>query len=165
VRGNIVNQPDVEAVVNAANASLAPGGGVAGIVHRAAGAELYQECMLLAPIMPGEAVITEGYHLPNPYVIHCLGPVYGVDKPEDELLSSCYTEALKLAEKNKITSIAFCAISTGAFAYPVEAAADVALKAVVDYLPKLSSLKLIRFVLYSENDQKIHARVLTDITL
>ncbi len=107
IQGDIAAQADMAAVVNAANAYLRMGGGVAGAIHRTAGPGLEVECRLLAPIRPGEAVITGGHKLPNRYCIHCLGPVYGVDKPEDRLLSDCYRNALNLAEEHKIESIAF----------------------------------------------------------
>lgn len=162
-KGNIVYQPDVDAIVNSANSALAPGSGVAGAMHRAAGPELYEECMLLAPIVPGEAVITAGYNLPNTRVIHCLGPVYNKDRSEDELLGSCYKECLKIADNDQLTSIAFCAISTGVFAYPVEIAAEIAFKSIVEHLPQLSSIKLIRFVLFSENDLQAHEQALKKI--
>lgn len=84
IQGNIVQQPDMEAIVNAANAQLRPGGGVAGAIHKAAGSGLEAECRALAPIRPGQAVISGGHNLPNRYVIHCLGPVYGVDEPTAE---------------------------------------------------------------------------------
>src|SRR5680860_293920 len=100
VLGDIANQPDADAVVNAANAELQTGGGVAGAIHRAAGPELYDECRNLAPIKPGEAVITKAYNLSNDYVIHCLGPVYGRDTPEEKFLANCYKNALRLAEKH-----------------------------------------------------------------
>jgi O-acetyl-ADP-ribose deacetylase len=118
VQGDIARQPDMETVVNAANAELRIGGGVAGAIHRAAGPELEKECRPLAPIRPGQAVITGAHNLPNRYVIHCLGPIYGIDEPADELLAACYRNALQLAEQNKIASIAFPAISTGVFGYP-----------------------------------------------
>jgi O-acetyl-ADP-ribose deacetylase len=118
VCGSITEQPDIEAIVNAANAELLPGGGVAGAIHRAAGPALVDECRRLAPLQPGEAVITGGHHLPNTHVIHCLGPVYGRDQPEAELLASCYRNALLLADQHGVRSIAFPAISTGIFRYP-----------------------------------------------
>ncbi|MFN2381809.1 MAG: macro domain-containing protein, partial [Guyparkeria sp.] len=105
-QGDIVDQPDIDAVVNAANAELRPGGGVAGAIHRAAGPGLARECAPLAPIRPGEAVITGGHDLPNPHVIHCLGPIYGIDEPPEELLSACYRNALDRAEESTLTSIA-----------------------------------------------------------
>src|SRR6056297_1235159 len=95
--GDIASQGDMNAVVNAANAQLRTGGGVAGAIHRAAGPGLEEECRPLAPIQPGEAVITGAHGLPNRAVIHCLGPVYGRDEPADELLAQCYRSALALA--------------------------------------------------------------------
>ncbi|MCM8809133.1 MAG: macro domain-containing protein [Candidatus Omnitrophica bacterium] len=158
VKGNIANQPDIICIVNAANAWLKSGGGVAGAIHRAAGPGLEQECRKYAPIKPGQAVITGGHNLPNKYVIHCLGPVYGVDKPEEKILSDCYKNALKIAEEYKIDSIAFPAISTGAFGYPIEEATEIALKTILEVLPKLKYVKLIRFVLFSEEDLKIYEK-------
>ncbi len=152
VKGNIVEQDDIDAVVNAANAWLRIGGGVAGAVHRAAGSRLEQACRKLAPIRPGQAVITEAFNMPNSFVIHCLGPVYGSDKPSDKLLADCYRNSLQLAEQNRISSIAFPAISTGAFGYPVDEAMQVAAETVVNQTPKLSAVKLIRFVLFSQRD-------------
>lgn len=163
-QGDIVNQDDCEAVVNAANAQLQTGGGVAGAIHRAAGPELAKEARPKAPIKPGEAVITAGYNLPNDYVIHCLGPVYGRDTPEDELLSWCYTKALELAEEKKISSIAFPAISTGVFGYPMEEAAIIAFSTIAKQAASLKHVRTIRFVLHSINDLEVHERVLDQIT-
>ncbi|MEW6456666.1 MAG: macro domain-containing protein [Acidobacteriota bacterium] len=159
IQGDIASQGNFTAVVNAANAELRRGGGVAGAIHRAAGPGLEEECRPLAPIKPGEAVITGGHNLPNRYVIHCLGPVYGVDKPSDKLLANCYRNALKLAEEYKIDSIAFPAISTGVFGYPIEEAAEVAFKTIIEVVPNLKYVKRIRFVLYSDKDLEIHERV------
>lgn len=161
IKGDIASQKGITAVVNAANAQLRMGGGVAGAIHRAAGPGLKEECRPLAPIKPGEAVITSAHKLPNKYVIHCLGPVYGVDKPEDKILENCYRNALKLAEEHRIDSIAFPAISTGAFGYPVEEAAEIALKTIVDMVPNLQYVKNIRFVLYSVRDLEIHEKTLS----
>ncbi len=161
IQGDIASQKDIAAVVNAANAQLRMGGGVAGAIHRAAGPGLEKECRPLAPIKPGDAVITGGHGLPNRYVIHCLGPVYGKDKPEDEILSLCYRNALKLAEQYNIDSIAFPAISTGAFGYPMEEAAEVAFKTILKALSELRYVKKIRFVLFSKNDLEIHEKVLS----
>ena len=151
VLGDITNQTDITAIVNAANAQLAPGGGVAGAIHRAAGPGLYKECKHLAPIKIGEAVITGGHNLPNCFVIHTLGPVYGKDKPESELLSSCYRNSLILADERKIDSIAFPAISTGIFGYPMEEAAEVSLKTVTKAAREFKRVKLVRFVLFDES--------------
>ncbi|MEX2399608.1 MAG: macro domain-containing protein [Rhodothermales bacterium] len=161
--GDIAHQPDMEAVVNAANAELRIGGGVAGALHRAAGPGLEKECRPLAPIRPGEAVITGAHRLPNEYVIHCLGPVYGRDKPEDELLERCYTNALDLAEDHDVASVAFPAISTGAFGYPMKAAVLIAMRVLVERAPHLSSVRHIRMVLFGDRAFDVHARVLEDI--
>jgi len=160
VQGDITRQPDLDAIVNAANAELRVGGGVAGAIHRAAGPELEKECIPLGPIKPGQAVISGGHHLPNAHVIHCLGPVYGHDKPEAGLLASCYREALLLADRNDITSIGFPAISTGIFGYPIEEAAQVTLKAVADVVPGLNNVRTVRFVLFSESDKAVFDRAL-----
>lgn len=161
VKGDIVRQGGIDAIVNAANAQLQSGGGVAGVVHRAAGPELAHECAPLAPIRAGEAVITAGYGLPNGHVIHCLGPVYGVDEPSAAILAECYKNALRIAEQNKIGSIAFPAISTGIFGYPIEEAAEVAIKTVLSVLPGLRHVKRIRFVLFDHKDLAIYSAVLT----
>lgn len=160
LQGDITQQPACDAIVNAANAQLMPGGGVAGAIHRAAGPELVDECKSLAPIKPGEAVITKAYKLPNKFVIHCLGPVYGIDKPEDILLRNCYVNALKVAENYNVKSIAFPAISTGAFGYPIEEAAEVAIKAIIDTTSILNNIKLIRIVLFDNESFSIHKNIL-----
>ncbi|MBS99684.1 MAG: macro domain-containing protein [Oceanospirillaceae bacterium] len=160
VQGDITEQPDMDAIVNAANAELAPGGGVAGAIHRAAGSGLAKECQAYAPISPGQAVISGGYKLPNKYVIHCLGPVYGRDEPSDELLASCYRKALELAEKNGVESLAFPAISTGVFQFPFEAATEIAVNEVKAQAPSLKSVKRIRFVLFSQSDLEGYERAL-----
>lgn len=162
VQGNIAFQPDITAVVNAANANLTIGGGVAGAIHRAAGPELEEECRPLAPIKPGEAVITSGHEIPNKFIIHCLGPIYGVDKPEDVLLANCYRNALTLAYQHKIDSIAFPAISTGAFGYPFKKATRIAIKAVLDKLSNLEHVEKIRFVLFSKHDYEIYSQELKE---
>ncbi len=163
VQADITKQAGFDAIVNAANAQLLPGGGVAGAIHRAAGPGLAEECKPLAPIKPGQAVITGGHNLPNSYVIHCLGPVYGVDKPSDKLLADCYRNALELAEQQGITSIAFPAISTGIFGYPMEEAARIAFKTIFDMIPLLVSVKVIRFVLWDRKALEVHERVLEEI--
>lgn len=159
VQGDITRQAGVDAVVNAANAALMPGGGVAGAIHRAAGPGLYAECRPLAPIRPGEAVLTGAHQLPNRWVIHCLGPVYGVDRPEAALLAACYRQALRLAQQQGARSIAFPAISTGIFGYPRQEAAEVAVGEVIRQLP-LAGIELVRFVLFTAADRDLHLRVL-----
>lgn len=145
--GDIASQPDVDTVVNAANAELMPGGGVAGALHRAAGPGLAEECGPLAPLRAGQCVLTGGHQLPNPHVIHCLGPVYGIDEPVGELLTSCYRYALQTADEYLLASIAFPAISTGAFGYPMDEAARVAFGAVAAVAPRLDHVRLVRMVL------------------
>jgi len=164
VRGNIASQPDMEAIVNAANAGLRSGGGVAGAIHGAAGPGLEEEGRALAPIGPGQAAITGGHRLPNRYVIHCLGPVYGQDEPAEELLANCYANALRLAEQRGIHSMAFPAISTGIFGYPITEAARVAMKTVLEEVPQLSSVARIRFVLFDEESQQLFERLLDELT-
>ena len=163
VRGDITRQNDVDAVVNAANARLEPGGGVAGAIHRAAGPGLAEEARPMGPISPGEAVITGAHGLPNRFVIHALGPVYGQDRPEAEVLSRCYRGALALADENGASSIAFPAVSTGIFGYPVEEAAEVALRTVREAADGLQTVRLIRFVLFGHEDLEAHERTLSRI--
>ncbi len=163
VQGNIVKQDDVNAIVNAANARLRTGGGVAGAIHSAAGPGLTEETRPLAPIEPGEAVITGGHNLPNDHVIHVLGPVYGRDEPSDELLRACYEHALDRAEENDVTSVAFPAISTGAFGFPMEPAARIAIETVLDRAPTLTSVDHIRFVLFDEAAFEAHTEALASL--
>ena len=161
VQGDITAQEDVEAIVNAANARLESGGGVAGAIHAAAGPGLAEEARPLAPIGPGEAVVTSGHNLPNRYVIHALGPVYGQDHPEAELLAHCYRNSLRLAEERGISSVAFPAISTGVFGYPKEEAAEIALGGVIEEAERLRSVRLVRFVLFGEEDRRVYDDALT----
>ncbi|MCC5886929.1 MAG: macro domain-containing protein [Gammaproteobacteria bacterium] len=163
VKGDIARQPDMDAVVNAANAQLQSGGGVAGAIHRAAGPALTQECAAMAPIRPGEAVISGAHGLPNRYVIHCLGPVYGHDGPEAELLAACYRNALDLAEAHDLRAVAFPALSTGIFGYPMAEAAKVAFRTLLARARSLKSVRHIRFVLFDAADLELHTWVLNDI--
>ncbi len=160
VQGDITQQEDVEAVVNAANALLMPGGGVAGAIHRTAGPELMEECRPLAPIAPGEAVLTRAYNLPNKYIIHCLGPVYGQDQPADQLLANCYRKAMQIAAQKGIQTIAFPAISTGAFGYPLQEAVEIAIPTVLQELTLQEKIRLARFVLFSKKDLEVHRKEL-----
>lgn len=163
-QGDITRQPDLDAIVNAANAQLMPGGGVAGAIHRAAGPELAAACRSLAPIRPGEAVITPAYRLPNRFVIHCLGPVYGRDEPAAELLAQCYRRALKLADEAGLRSLGFPALSTGVFGYPVGEAASVALRTLQAGAPALHHVRLVRMVLFSSGDLAVHEHALAALT-
>ena len=155
ITGDIANQPDLDAVVNAANAELMPGGGVAGALHRAAGPELAEACRPHAPIAPGEVVVTEAFGLPNHWVIHCLGPRYGIDDPPDRLLHDCYRKTLEHAEAYRMASVGFPALSTGAFGYPFGDAAAVAVDAIESTLARLEvPPEVIRFVFFSVRDQE-----------
>jgi O-acetyl-ADP-ribose deacetylase len=156
VIGDITRQNGFSAIVNAANADLAPGGGVAGAIHQAAGPELARECAPLGPIRPGEAVLTAAYDLPNRFVIHCLGPVYNQDRPSDKLLASCYRNALEIADLNQIDAIAFPAISTGAFGYPMGEAAEVALRSLQEVLRDRKHVRRVRLVLADAAAMRTH---------
>jgi len=162
--GDITKQK-TDAIVNAANKRLASGGGVAGAVHRAAGPELWEECKKLKGCETGEAKITKGYNIPAHYIIHTVGPVYSGSSKDPVKLASCYRESLKLAYENGIKSIAFPALSTGYFGYPLEEAAKIALKTVVDELNKNSAFNLVRFVLYDTNFLSVHEKTLKSIIM
>ncbi len=164
VEGDITSQ-DTEAVVNAANKRLAPGGGVAGAIHSAAGPQLWDECKQLDGCETGEAKITNGYNLPASYIIHTVGPVYSGSSEDPELLASCYRNSLQLAEKNDIESVSFPALSTGAFGYPMEEAAEIALETVKDFLKRGTEIELVRFVLYDSNALEIHEEALRSLNI
>jgi O-acetyl-ADP-ribose deacetylase (regulator of RNase III) len=164
VQGDITAQADITAIVNAANAELQMGRGVAGAIHTAAGKALAEETRKLAPIRTGEAVITKAYNLPNDYIIHTLGPVYGFNQADMNYLTNCYQNSLILAEENNIDSIAFPAISTGTFGYPFGKATDIALSAVKEFSVNAKSLKLIRFVLFSYEDYEYYLKKFSQLT-
>lgn len=161
-QGDITKQ-NTEAIVNAANNRLAPGGGVAGAIHRAAGPELWGECKGLGGCRTGEAKITMGYKLPACHVIHTVGPIYSRDPNDAILLGACYNSSLKLAVERGIKSISFPAISTGVFGYPLEEAAFVALRSTIDFLKRSDGMDLVRFVLLSDNALRIHEKHLKEL--
>lgn len=141
----------VDAIVNAANTSLLGGGGVDGAIHRAAGTELLEECKTLNGCQTGEAKITNGYNLPAKYVIHTVGPVWnGGNNKEDILLANCYKNSFKLAYENNIKTIAFPAISTGVYHFPIERATKIAIKETRFFLRKNSSIEKVIFVCFDE---------------
>jgi len=160
VQGDITRQ-EVEAIVNAANPSLLGGGGVDGAIHRAGGPEILAECRQLGGCPPGEARITTAGRLKARYVIHAVGPVYYDGKSgEPETLASAYRRSLELASEHGLRSVAFPSISTGAYGYPVEQAAPIALRTVVDYMRTHPEIELVRFVLYDTPTFEVYRRVL-----
>lgn len=152
----------VDAIVNAANTSLLGGGGVDGAIHRAAGPELLEECRTLNGCRTGEAKITRGYDLPAKYVIHTVGPVWGGgNRNEDELLANCYRNSLQLAVENEKKSIAFPAISTGVYHFPLERATRIAVNEVKKFLEKNESMEKVIFVCFDEGTYKVYKEVLS----
>jgi O-acetyl-ADP-ribose deacetylase (regulator of RNase III) len=153
----------VDAIVNAANSSLLGGGGVDGAIHRAAGPELVDACGLLGGCQTGEAKLTKGYRLPAKFVIHTVGPVwYGGLHNEEDLLASCYRQSLRIAANENLQSIAFPCISTGVYGYPMELAAEVAVKNVFLDQSSNSSIQKITFCCFSEADLAVYQRLLND---
>ncbi|WP_201328498.1 O-acetyl-ADP-ribose deacetylase [Thermotomaculum hydrothermale] len=162
VKGDITKER-VDAIVNAANRQLLPGGGVCGAIHRAAGEGLAKECREIGFCDTGEAVITNGYNLPTNYVIHTVGPVYSGREEDAKYLSNCYKNSLKLAVKNNLKSIAFPSISTGIFGYPVREASNVALKTIIDFLKENGKPELVEMVLFSNNDFNVYKESLENL--
>lgn len=148
-----ITKLNVDVLVNAANSSLMGGGGVDGAIHRAAGPELKEECRALRGCKTGESKITEAYKLSAKYIIHTVGPVwYGGHKNEAELLVSCYKTSLDLCEKHDLKTIAFPSISTGAYKFPFEKAAQIALNTINEFLSESSSIEKVTIVVFSEKD-------------
>lgn len=161
VRANI-NGLAVDAVVNAANSSLLSGGGVDGAIHRAAGPELVHECRLLGGCKTGQAKITKGYKLPARFIIHTVGPVWrGGENGEPELLASCYRRSLEIAAEHGLVSIAFPAISTGIYGYPVALAAQVAVTVARSFTEVPTSLREIIFCCFSQADYEVYELLLS----
>jgi O-acetyl-ADP-ribose deacetylase (regulator of RNase III) len=155
IRGDITIQ-ETEAIANAANRRLSPGGGVSGAIHRAAGPELWEESKKLGGCETGEAKLTGGHNLKAKYVIHTVGPVYSGSTEDAKDLKNCYKNSLLLVSQKKIKSISFPSISTGIFGYPIKEASVVALKTITDFLKEHQEIKLVRMILFSEGDYKIY---------
>jgi O-acetyl-ADP-ribose deacetylase (regulator of RNase III) len=160
VRGDITKL-DVDAIVNAANTSLLGGGGVDGAIHRAAGPKLLEECRALGGCRTGEAKITRGHDLPARYVIHTVGPVWsGGNRGEAEQLANCYRNSLRLAIDNRIKTIAFPAISCGAYRYPISAAAKIAVTTTQDFLVSHDRIDKVIFVLATDETLSAYQKLL-----
>lgn len=161
IQGDITTQK-IEAIVNAANESLLGGGGVDGAIHAAAGPELLEECRKLDGCPTGEARITNGHRLPAEYVIHAVGPVYAMKGPRaPEYLARCYRASLDLAAAHVIRAVAFPSISTGAYGYPIDEAALVAVEAVRKWIAEHpDALDEVRFVLHGSSDLALYERLL-----
>ena len=163
IEGDITMQ-DTDAIVNAANKSLRGGGGVDGAIHRAGGPRILEECIKIGGCETGEAVITSGGNLRAKYVIHTVGPVYrdGLHN-EPGLLMNAYANSLKLASSKGLKSIAFPSISTGAYGYPLEEAAEIALNTAITYLKEHTEIGLVRFVLFGQKALGVYEQKLKQL--
>ncbi len=160
VTGDITKQ-EVDAIVNAANCSLLGGGGVDGAIHRAAGKELLEECKLLQGCETGKAKITKGYHLPASYVIHTPGPIYrNGTQGEAELLASCYRSCMELAEQYQCKSVAFPSISTGVYHYPLEEAAEIAVRSIMETLEHSRSIEQVFMICFNDTVKQAYDKAL-----
>ncbi|MBZ5495033.1 MAG: O-acetyl-ADP-ribose deacetylase [Acidobacteriia bacterium] len=162
VHGDITRQR-VDAIVNAANTSLLGGGGVDGAIHRAAGPELLEECRQLHGCATGAAKITRGYRLPASWVIHTVGPVWkGGGHREDELLADCYRNCLLLAQENRLKTVAFPSISTGAFGFPVDRACRIALRGIRNFLERSENPAQVTVVCFDQNTHDDYTKALSE---
>jgi len=151
----------VDAIVNAANTTLLGGGGVDGAIHRAAGPKLLEECKILNGCHTGEAKITKGYNLPAKFVIHTVGPIWNDGKHNEEnLLANCYNNSLEIAKANRIKSIAFPAISTGIYHFPLELATKIAVKEVRKFLSSNQNIEKVIFVCFDESTYNVYNKYL-----
>lgn len=165
VTGDITHA-HVDAIVNAANAALIRGGGVDAAIHRAAGLELQRECLAIGGCPTGEARLTRGYALPARFVIHTVGPIWaGGSAGEKDLLAACYRSAIALARRQLCTSIAFPAISTGIYGYPLDAATRVALGEVYSLGASVRPLALVRFVCFDQATRTTYERIANELRI
>jgi len=159
-----ITKEAVDAVVNAANKSLRGGGGVDGAIHRAGGPAILEECRKLNGCETGDAKITTGGNLPAKYVIHAVGPVWGGgNRGEDEKLESAYRRSLEVAGENGVKTVAFSSISTGAYSFPIDRAAKIALNTVANYLKGHPDVEQVTFVLFSDRDLGVYEKALKEL--
>ena len=159
-----ITQLKVDAIVNAANTTLLGGGGVDGAIHRAAGPQLLEECRRLNGCPTGEARITKGYRLPARFVIHTVGPIWsGGDRDEEGLLRACYVNTMILAAENGIRTIAYPSISTGAYRFPIDHAAKIAVTTISKCLATMKEFERVIFVCFSKPDYDVYRRELTQV--
>ena len=157
---------EVDCIVNAANKSLLGGGGVDGAIHRAAGPELLEATKALGGAETGEVKITKGFNLPSKFVIHAVGPVYNDGKSgEDVYLRNCYENALQLADEYKLNSVAFSAISTGVYGYPIKEATQIAVGTVTNVLKDLHYVSKVIFVVFDDSLRKVYEETFEDLAI
>jgi O-acetyl-ADP-ribose deacetylase (regulator of RNase III) len=162
IRGNIV-EVHADAIVNAANSGLRGGGGVDGAIHRAGGPSIMEECRKIGGCPTGEAVVTKAGRLPAKYVFHAVGPIYSGSLDDERLLASAYQSCLNLAEKHQIKSISFPSLITGIYGYPLELAAPIALRTIIEHIKKPTCLQQVLMVLFGESAYKVHEQALNKL--
>lgn len=165
IRGDITKVTDVQAIVNAANTSLLGGGGVDGAIHRAAGSELLAECRTLGGCNTGDSKITKAYNLPCEYVIHTVGPIWRGGKSNEEvLLASCYKTSMQLALENGIRTVAFPSVSTGVYHFPIEKAADIAIRTVKEFMDEhKNDFDFAEWVLFDDATKRAYDNALINL--
>jgi len=162
IRGNIV-EVHADAIVNAANSGLRGGGGVDGAIHRAGGPSIMEECRKIGGCPTGKAVVTTAGRLPAKYIFHAVGPIYSGGTDDERLLASAYQSCLNLAEQHQVKSISFPSLSTGIYGYPLELAAPIALRTIIEHIKKPTCLQQVLMVLFGESAYKVHERVLNKL--
>ena len=159
MQGNIV-EVQTDAIVNAANSGLRGGGGVDGAIHRAGGSSIMEECRTLGGCPTGEAVVTTAGRLSAKYIFHAVGPIYSGSLDDERLLTSAYQSCLNLAEQHQVRSIAFPSLSTGVYSYPLELAAPIALRTIIEHIKRPTCLQQVLMVLFGESAYKVHEQAL-----